>query len=536
MGKGKSLIWALNLVLLTAAAAHGYNAGSHREITQKAFQILAASEQTAYDHLLTLSGRCLGIQDARTREPSFSKLRPPEMVIAETPAVDDYRDIEFVNVEGGIGGGGRDDPHRDEFSAIDDVPSTGRESMSFTAFNHFIDIRKGPGIFDDYDGYSYHEGSGARDQYQNASEVASSWAEKLAGDTTKFKVDEGVNWWFNDEYVHVSGQPWYKGCSPAMDRYSFFLDSRRYASKQAELMARFPLANATGTAGHGIPYSVFMPVDNMARYWYSRFVETKDPLALAPVMHAIQDASIPHHAAGCLGNWHAQYESDLESQMAAWVAQTEFTEGVKLLVAEWSREHSPTPDSLRPSDLTKVPSIDWRIDQLVTWVALNAFEEYRGTYGNFRNGYRLNEASAKRLARLATAMSVLVLKKATSDAQPVASGSQNTATITVTSQSSGTTSIPIATTVGDTFTITLPSNRTTGYQWRLANSPSTEILRSTGSTYDAPTEGIPGQGGTEVWSFHAVGKGTATIVLEYVRPWEQSAQPVRTQTFAVTVS
>jgi inhibitor of cysteine peptidase len=536
MGLSKSLIWTVNLVLLTAAAAYGYGGEGHRQITQKAFQLLASSEGTAYDCFLKLSGYCPEIQGIRTRESSFRQLRPPEMVIAETPAVDDYRDIEFVNVKGGIGGGGRDDPHRDDLKAIDDVPSTGRGSMSFTAFNHFIDIRKGPGVFDDYDGYSYRKGSGRIDQYQKGAEVASSWGEKLAADTTGFKVDEAVNWWFNDEYVHVSGQPWYKGCSPAMDRYSFFQDSGRYANKQAELAARFPLANATGTAGHGIPYSVFMPVDNMARYWYSRFTDTRDPLALAPVMHAIQDASIPHHAAGCLGNWHSQYENDLESRISGWLAETEFTDGVKLLVAEWSREHSSPPSSLGPSDWTKVPSSDWRIDQLVTWIALNAFEEYRGTYGSFRDGYRLNEASAKRLARLATAMSVLVLKKATTNAQPAAGGNQNAVIITVTSQLSGTTSIPIAASTGNTFTIELPSNRTTGYQWRLAHSPSTKILRSTGSTYNAPVGGIPGQGGTEVWSFQAIGKGSATLVIEYVQPWEKSVQPARTQTFAVTVS
>jgi len=457
------------------------------------------------------------------------------MVIAETPAVDDYRDIEFVNVQGGIGSGGRDNPHKDEIGAIDDVPSTGRGIMSFTAFNHFIDIRKGPGVFDDYDGYSYKNGSGSKDQYQKAGEVATSWGEKLAADISRFEVDEAVNWWFNDEYVHVPGQPWYKECSPAMDRYSFFQDSDRHASKQAELAARFPLANATGAAGKGIPYSVFMPVDNMARYWYGRFAETRDVLCLAPVMHAIQDASIPHHAAGCLGNWHSQYENDLESKISGWLAETDFTDGVKALVAEWSRADSSPPSSLKPGDWTKTPSSDWRIDQLVTWVALNSFEEYRGTYGGFKDGYRLNEASAKRLAKLATAMSVVVLKKASASVQPSAVGDRDAVVVAVTSQLSDVTPIPITALTGSTFTITIPSNRTTGYQWRLANSPSTEILRSTGSTYNDPKSGIPGQGGAEVWTFEAVGKGQATIALEYVRPWEKDVQPAKTQTFEVTV-
>ena len=531
MRPSRSLIWVVSLVLLTAVVAHGYGSNGHRQVTRKAFQVFGPLEATAFG--ASPGVYCSEIQDARTRDSAFRQLKTPEMVIEETPAVDDYRDIEFVNVRGGIGGGGRDNPHKDEIDAIDDVPSTGRGSMSFTAFNHFIDVRKGPGVFDDYDGYSYRQGSGSRNQYQKAGEVATSWGEKVAADTSGFKVDEAVNWWFNDKYVHISGQPWYKGCSPAMDRYSFFQDSGRYTSKQEELAARFPLANATGAADHGIPYSVFMPVDNMARYWYGRFTETKDALALAPVMHAIQDASIPHHAAGCLGNWHSQYENDLESKVSGWLADTELTDGVKALVAEWSRPDASPPSSLKPGDWTKVPSIDWRVDQLVTWTALNAFEEYRGTYDGFKDGYRLKEASAKRLAKLATAMSVLVLKKATS--APAAVSDRDAVVVAVTSRLSDKASIPIAVTAGSTFTITIPSNHTTGYEWQLANSLSTEILSSTGSAYNDPKSGIPGQGGMEVWSFKAVGKGQATIVLEYVRPWEKDVPPVKTQTFEVTV-
>jgi len=225
----------------------------------------------------------------------------------------------------------------------------------------------------------------------------------------------------------------------------------------------------------------------------------------------------------------------VDSKISGWLAETEFSDGVKALVAEWSRTDSSPPSSLKPGDWTKTPSSDWRIDQLVTWVALNSFEEYRGTYGGFKDGYRLNEASAKRLAKLATAMSVVVLKKASASVQPSAVGDRDAVVVAVTSQLSDVTPIPIAVLAGSTFTITIPSNHTTGYQWRLANSPSTEILRSTGSVYNDPTSGRPGQGGDEVWTFEAVGKGQATIALEYVRPWEKDVQPAKAQTFEVTV-
>ena len=82
----------------------------------------------------------------------------------------------------------------------------------------------------------------------------------------------------------------------------------------------------------------------------------------------------------------------------------------------------------------------------------------------------------------------------------------------------------------------MPLNRTTGYEWRLAESPSSEILRSDGSRYDAPAAGIPGQGGSEAWAFYALGKGRAGLMFEYVQPWDKSAGPARTQAFEVTVN
>ena len=88
-------------------------------------------------------------------------------------------------------------------------------------------------------------------------------------------------YWFNDEYVHALCHSWYRGCSPSVERYSF---PTRYQTVREELAARFPVAASTGSRRKGIPYSVFMPVDNMARYWYGRFVATRDPRALGPVM------------------------------------------------------------------------------------------------------------------------------------------------------------------------------------------------------------------------------------------------------------
>jgi hypothetical protein len=363
------------------------NSAAHRWVTEKVFQLLGDIDSY---HLF--------LGSART-------------VIEEACKVDDYEDVELVDVEGlGIG---RDDPHDTSFWDIEDQPHYRYEDRSFTAFNHFIDIKKGPGLFDDYDGYSYRKGSASRDEYQKADDVVYGFWQKLFASLSGKKVDEGLNWWFNDEYVHAPGQPWYRGCSPAVERYSFPEERGIYSSKKAELQMRFPLAESTGQGGMGIPYSVFMPVDNMARYWYSQFFQTRDPVTLGPVMHAIQDASIPHHAAGYNGNWHARYEADLDTAIGNWFGDpNQFNAEVKTLYAQWNRLDPSPPNHLNVADWVKVPASNWRIDQLVTWVALNAYREYDQTYHHFRNGYQFNKGSAKELTKIATAIGLLVLNVA----------------------------------------------------------------------------------------------------------------------------
>jgi hypothetical protein len=340
-------------------------------------------------------------------------------------ATDDKEDLEFVDVEGLS----RDDPHA-RYSLGQDIPHKSYDGRYFTAFHHFIDIKKGPGLFDDYDGYSYAKGSASRDEFQKAkdAELTSAWDKLVANiaDIVDLKIDEGLNWWFNDEYVHAPGQPWYRpgpepeGCSPSIERYSFPHDKGIYDSVEAESLARFPLADSIGAVGKGIPYSVFMPIDNLARYWYEQFINTGDPATLGPVMHAIQDISIPHHAAGYLGNWHGKYEAAIEWNIEnIWLnknnsAYQGFVDGVRALVEQWSWVDYLPPDHLNYNDWNRVPAQNWSIDQLVTWLALNAYKAYDQDYHHFKEGYRFNEASARNLTQQAIAMNVLVLRKALS--------------------------------------------------------------------------------------------------------------------------
>jgi hypothetical protein len=327
-------------------------------------------------------------------------------------ATDRFQDLELVDVSFG-----RDDPHTPEWNRVNDRPHYATNGFNHTAFNHFIDIKKGPGQFDDYDGYGYFRGSAHVEEYQGAEEDIGGWAH-LAAELTGTKVDQGLNYWLNDEYVHAPGQPWYRRCSPALARYSFPRDLGVYPSKRAELAERFPLASAIGGYGRGVPYSVFMPVDNLARYWFQRAVDACTPntmwRCLGPVLHAVQDASIPHHAAGYNGNWHQHYEQALETfvqKEGEWAACRR--QAASLLRA-WLKRRARPPKRLGLRDARLKPALNWPVQHLVTWVALHAYRAYALVYGHFRQGFRPNPASMRRLFALAAAMGGLVLLKAPS--------------------------------------------------------------------------------------------------------------------------
>ena len=89
--------------------------------------------------------------------------------------------------------------------------------------------------------------------------------------------------------------------------------------------------------------------------------------------------------------------------------------------------------------------------------------------------------------------------------------------------------------VGETFSIVLDSNPSTGYQWRLANSADGGPLKLIGSKYRTSKLNLEGTGGKEIWSFEALSVAQKTIVFEYVRPWEKDLAPLRTHVFKVLV-
>ena len=81
---------------------------------------------------------------------------------------------------------------------------------------------------------------------------------------------------------------------------------------------------------------------------------------------------------------------------------------------------------------------------------------------------------------------------------------------------------------GDTFTIQLVSNPTTGYLWQFGTPPYDEsvmILR--GDKYIRPEEQLCGAPGKRSLSFLAEGSGRTGLRLIYVRPWEKNRAPAQ---------
>jgi inhibitor of cysteine peptidase len=75
--------------------------------------------------------------------------------------------------------------------------------------------------------------------------------------------------------------------------------------------------------------------------------------------------------------------------------------------------------------------------------------------------------------------------------------------------------------IGETFTIVLDSNPTTGYSWQLKSKPAPSIV-FVGSAYRTNQPVLPGTGGREIWTFKAVTAGDAGISLQYVRPFDKA--------------
>ena len=95
----------------------------------------------------------------------------------------------------------------------------------------------------------------------------------------------------------------------------------------------------------------------------------------------------------------------------------------------------------------------------------------------------------------------------------------------------------ITATVGQTFTIAIPGNITTGFIWRQAKDNANQSIVSTvDEDYRTPPSKVPTSGapGTHYFTFHADEVGECDLVFENLRPWEEDLDP-RMETYHITV-
>jgi inhibitor of cysteine peptidase len=95
-------------------------------------------------------------------------------------------------------------------------------------------------------------------------------------------------------------------------------------------------------------------------------------------------------------------------------------------------------------------------------------------------------------------------------------------------------STPIEATIGEEFAISLDSNPTTGYGWRIAGKVDEKVVRLSGTQFVPSGSDLRGAPGRRVWTFKGAGQGTATLSFEYLRPWEKKP-PIRKATFTLVV-
>jgi inhibitor of cysteine peptidase len=87
---------------------------------------------------------------------------------------------------------------------------------------------------------------------------------------------------------------------------------------------------------------------------------------------------------------------------------------------------------------------------------------------------------------------------------------------------------------GDSLTLTLESNPTTGYSWQVIEIDNGVLIQDGAPEYKSDGRNIPGAGGTEIFRFKVVENGSTSLKLGYMRPWE-SVLPIETFTIQVVV-
>jgi len=87
--------------------------------------------------------------------------------------------------------------------------------------------------------------------------------------------------------------------------------------------------------------------------------------------------------------------------------------------------------------------------------------------------------------------------------------------------------IPAKVAPGDEFSISLTSNPSTGFHWKMTLPESDKAVTFLKSEYVASQQSMPGVPGQEVFRFKALTAGETKAAFVYERPWETKVAPTR---------
>lgn len=87
---------------------------------------------------------------------------------------------------------------------------------------------------------------------------------------------------------------------------------------------------------------------------------------------------------------------------------------------------------------------------------------------------------------------------------------------------------------GQTFTVTLAGNPTTGYTWELKEIDPA-VVELVGEPEYKSDSALIGSGGVFSYKFKTVAAGTSNLKLVYHRPWEEDVEPLEVFTVQVNV-
>jgi inhibitor of cysteine peptidase len=90
--------------------------------------------------------------------------------------------------------------------------------------------------------------------------------------------------------------------------------------------------------------------------------------------------------------------------------------------------------------------------------------------------------------------------------------------------------------VGEQFQISLESNPSTGHKWQFMSPVDSTLLSLVESRYipKPNPEKFVGRGGNEQWLFEALAKGSTSVSMRYLQPWD-STSVARTVEFQIEI-